>query len=235
MEARKILSGKLRTEKMQVAATVSNRGIPMLIPAANGAGLAQATTTGAADMVGINLDTVTYVTAQQTDGTSAERIVEVITNPDLVMAALLSGGATEDTALTQYDITTATTDGLDVTTGDDWSSPEFDEGAVWGYDGANAGQVRKITSTSTTAATPTVAFDNNHQVGDNFLRAPYWPGQSTTVQLSTNLYQADASIAVGTGAAFRCYALEARDKANEGTTNSYILMLSDDHAFSGRP
>lgn len=131
-------------KKYQVAQTVDNVGIPLLASTEAEAGLDAPTTTNAADMVGLNLDTATYVTAQQTDGSSAERTVSVIINPDIILKALLSGGGAENTALTLYDITTATSDGLDVTTGDDWSSPQFDDGAVWGYDGANAGQIRKI-------------------------------------------------------------------------------------------
>ena len=133
-------------KKYQVAATVANVGVPLLIPAAGGAGLATSTTTSAANMVGCTLDTATYVTAQQTDGTSAEREVTMIVNPDAVWRIKLSGGATEDTALTLYDVTTASTDGLAITTGDAWNSPTYDEGVVWGYDGANAGSFRKITS-----------------------------------------------------------------------------------------
>lgn len=230
-----ISGGAPLLKKYQIDATVSNVGIPLLIPAAGDAGLALATTTSAADMVGVNIDTATYVTAQQTDGTSAEREVTVIINPDAVWKMLMSGGAAENTALTLYDVTTASTDGLTITTGDDWTNPQFDEGVVWGYDGANAGAFRKITSTSATAATVTVAFDRDTAVGDNFLRAPYWPVQGTTIQLTTNLTQADASIAVGTGAGFKPVELILNDASNEGRTNSYVLAVPTDHVWGPRP
>jgi hypothetical protein len=222
-------------KKYQIAATVSNAGVPLLIPAADGAGLAAATTTSMADLVGCNIDTATYVTAQQTDGTSAERTVSVIVNPDAVWKALMSGGATEGTALTLYDVTTASSTGLVVTTGDSWTSPEFDEGVVWDYDGANVGQARKITSTSSTAATVTVAFNNDTVVGNNFMRAPYWPPQTLTVQLTTNLYQADASIAVATGAQAKAIELILNDLSESGRTNSYVLFVSTDHVYAARP
>ena len=218
--------------KYQIIDTLSYVGVPLLAPGANEAGLDLGTTTGAADFVGINLDTATYVTAQQTDGTSAERKVSVIINPDAVYRIKLSGGATENTALTLYDVTTASTDGLTVTTGDSWTSPEFDEGVVWGYDGANAGQQRKITSTSSTAATVTVAFDYDTVVGDNFMRAPYWYIGTTTVQFTTNLYQADASIAVATGAAFRVVDMVLRDIGHNGRQNSFADIWSSDHVLS---
>lgn len=225
-------SGSAMAKKYQINETFSNAGIPVLSSTTGDAGVQISTTTSMANAVGVTLDAGTYVTAQQTDGTSAEREVRVIISPQAVFRALMSGGATEGTALTLYDVTTATTDGLDITTGDDWTSPQFDEGVAWGYDGANAGQKRKITGTSTTAATLTVAFDNDHAVGDNFLRAPYWfLDDSTALQLTTNLYQADASIAVGTGGAIRCIDMELNDISMEGRTNSYLHFIFDDHAL----
>lgn len=222
-------------KRYQVNATVANPGVPLVFPGAGNAGVVLGTTTGAADFVGMNLDIATYVTAQQTDGSSAERKVTLIVNPDAVWKALMSGGAAENTALTLFDVTTASATGLAITTGDDWTSPEFDEGFVWGYDGANAGQARKITSTSVTAATVTVAFDRDTVVGDNFLRCPYSPIQGATVQLTTNLYQADASIAVGTGAQFKTVELYLRDINQEGRTNSFVLFVPTDHVWGPRP
>lgn len=236
MEFHNTMSGSAPlVKKYQVNATVSRAGVPLVIPGAGNAGLVLATTTGAADMAGVNLDTATYVTAQQTDGSSAEREVSVIINPDAMWRMLMSGGATENTALTLYDVTTASTDGLSVTTGDDWTIPQFDEGWIWGYDGANAGQGRKITSTSSTAATVTVAFDRDTVVGDNFLRAPYSPVQGATIQLTTNLTQADASIAVATGAGFKTVELILNDVSNDGRNNSYVVAVPTDHVWGPRP
>lgn len=221
--------------KFQANETLANAGIPVLAPAGGDAGVQISTTTSFANAVGVTLDTATYVTAQQTDGTSAERLVEVIISPDAVFRALMSGGATEGTALTLYPVTTASATGLVVTTSSisNWASPQWDEGVVWFYDGANAGAKRKVTSVSGSAATVTVAFDQDTVVGDNALRAPYWPLDNTakTVQTTTNLYQADASIAVGTGGAARIIDLELRDIGQDGQTNSYVLFIFDDHAL----
>jgi hypothetical protein len=109
----------------------------------------------------------------------------------------------------------------------------MDEGVIWGYDGANAGQKRKVTSVSSSAATVTVAFDNDTVVGDNFIDAPYWflDDTSKTVQTTTNLYQADASIAVGTGGAAKIIDLELRDASDDGKNKSFILFVLDDHAL----
>ena len=220
--------------KYQIAATnIAN--IPLLIPAAGGAGLATSTTTSCADMVGVAMDAATFVTAQQTDGTSAEREVSVIISPDAVWKIKMSGGATEDTALTLQEVTTASTTGLVVTTAAEWSNPTFDEGIVWGYDGANAGASRKITSVSGTAGTVTVAFDQDTAVGDNFLRAPYFPWQSTAIQLSTLLTQADASIAVATGAELIPIELYLRDITDQGQTNSFVFAFAGDHVAGPRP
>ncbi len=219
--------------KYQVAATNNTVGMPFLVPASSGSGLVVATTTGAANMVGVNIDTAgTYVTAQQTDNSDTERTVSLIINPFAVYRMLMSGGATEGTALTLYAVTTASTDGLAVTTASEWSNPTYDEGTTWGYDGANAGKARKITSVSSTAGTVTVAFPYDTAVGDNFLRCPYNPLQSGTVQLTTLLTQADASIAVATGAAFTPIELILNDIGGEGRTNSYVLAMSADNRFT---
>jgi len=218
--------------KYQVNATTSTAGVILRAPGANNAGVVLATTTSAADAVGLNLDTATYVTAQQS-GSSAERTVTLIVDPMAVYRFKLSGAATENTALTVRDVTTASTDGLAVITGDDWSSPTMDEGVVWGYDGANAGQFRKITSVDTTTATVTVAFDNDTVVGDNFAYAPIWPLGTATVTFSTALTQVrqDAAVATNT-AAMRCVGGEFRDVSLDGRTNSFVYLMCNDHIFN---
>ncbi len=214
----------------QVNETLANAGIPVLAPGEGNAGVQISTTTSWANAVGITLDTATYVTAQQTDGTSAEREVTVIISPQAVFRAIMSGGATEGTALTRYPITTASTSGLVVTTSSisNWAAPDWDEGCVWFEDGANAGQKRGIASVSGTAATVTVAFDQDTVVGDNALRAPYWflSDVANNIQTTTNLYQADASIAVATGGAARIIDMELNGRAD-----SFALFIFDDHAL----
>lgn len=223
--------------KYPVAQTVDNVGVPQLASGAGNAGLVEATTTGADSMMGINLDLATYNTAQQSDGSDPQNLISVIVNPNAMISALLSGGAAEGTALTLYDITTATTTGLDVTTGDNFTSPEFDEGSVWGFDGVNAGHLRKITSTSSSAITVTTAFPGDHQVGDNFLIAPFNAGGIQTITLTTNLTQVNASVAAATNtAALRCIRLRgekfANDKGGDGRSNSHGLFVSGNHALS---
>lgn len=194
-------------KRYQANESFSNAGIVVLAPGNGTAGVQISTTTSFANAVGVTLNEVTYVTAQQTDGTSAERLAEVIVNPFAVYEALMNGGATEGTDLTEYSITTASTDGLSVISTDisDWTCPAFEDGVVWFKTGLSAGQARKVTSGSSSDATITVAFDGDLAVGDVFYRAPYWPfgDVGKAVQTTTNLYQADASIAAGTGGAAR--------------------------------
>lgn len=212
--------------KFQVNSTFANPGVIARAPGAGNGGLVIGTTTSAADAVGVCLDTATYQAAQNASGADQSALLTVIVNPNAIWSALMSGGATEDTVLATNTVTTASTDGLDVTTAAEWSSPTYDEGIAWGLTGANAGVSRKITSVSTTAGTVTVAFPRDIAVGDTFLRAPYFPCQTATVQFTTNLYQADASIAVGTGAS--CRVLEV---LTNGIRDSKVLFMLNDHVF----
>lgn len=222
-------------KRYQVDATISNVGVPLLIDTAGQGGLNAGTTTSAADLAGMAVDTVTYTATQGTGSDSAERKVGVIINPDAVWRAKMSGGATENTALTLYDVTTAVSTGLTVTTGDDFTSPEFDEGVIWGYTGANAGQQRKLTSSASTLASAIIPFDQGTAVGDNFMVAPYWYLTTSAVQLTTNLFQANAAIAVATGAAFKVVDMELLDIGGDGRNASAIHMYAVDHILGARP
>ena len=222
-------------KKYQVDATIANVGVPLLIDTDSEAGLNAGTTTSAADFGGMAQDTVTYTATQGTGADSAERKVGVIINPDAVWKTRLSGGATDGTALTLYDVTSESSGGTAVTTGDAWNNPTMDEGVVWGYDGANVGQIRKITSVGATAGTVTIPFDNGTVVGDNFMRAPYWPNRTISVQLTTLLFEADASIAVGTGAEYVVVDMDLRDISGDGRLKSYIHMMAKDHVYGARP
>lgn len=220
-------------KRYQMGVTNANTGVPYTVPAAGTAGVVIGTTTGATDLVGMSIEAPgTYGTAQNSDNSDPAKTVALVINPDAVWDALMSGGATENTVLAQHTVTTASTDGLTVTTATEWSNPTFDEGTTWGYSGANAGKARKITSVSTTAGTLTVAFPADTAVGDIFLRAPYNPMQTVTVQLTTNLYQADASIAVGTGAPFRVIELILYGLAQEGASTSRVRFMSNSHALN---
>ena len=212
--------------KFQVNSTFANAGVVARAPGAGNGGVVIATTTSAADAVGVSQDTATYQAGQNASGADQAALLTVVVSPNAIWQALMSGGATEGTVLATHTVTTASTDGLDVTTATAWDSPTFDEGIAWGLTGANAGISRKITSVSATAGTFVVGFPRDIAVGDTFLRAPYFPNQTVTVQFTTNLYQADASIAVGTGAS--CRVLEVL--AN-GVRDSKVLFMLNDHIW----
>jgi hypothetical protein len=71
----------------------------------------------------------------------------------------------------------------------------------------------------------TVPFDNAIAVGDDFLRAPYWILDPTakTIQFTSNLDEANAAIAVGTGAAMVTVGFRLN-----GIYDSYVLACSND-------
>ena len=236
MDCLGILSGGAPyLKKFQISATASVVGVPYLVSASNAAGLTISTTTGCVNMVGINLDTATYATAQQSDGSDPDALCTFIINPDAIWKIPMSGGATDNTALTLYPITTASSTGLAITTSSnaDWSSPTYDEGTVWGYDGANAGIVRKITSVSGSAITVTVALPNDTVVGDNFTVFPQQPFTLQTLTLTTALTQARQDVAVATNTAeFICIGVTARDISENGRYTSFTRCMSRYHALN---
>lgn len=221
--------------RFQAGEAMANAGVPVLVGGAGEEGLVLASTTAAVNCVGVTVDTAATInTAQQTANADPASYINVIVDPNALYLARLSGSSTEGTALTQRDVTTASTDGLSVTTGDDWSSPTTDEGLIWGYDGANAGIIRKITSVSTSAATVVTAFPFDTVVGDNFLWAPFCASpvgaEDQFVQLTAAFYEVDCSVAVDTNNGnFRPIQIFARDKSQEGTTKSEVVLAIAAH------
>lgn len=221
--------------KYTVAATNTVVGRPYLKTADGGVGIVLGTTTGAVDFIGVNIDAAgTYGAAQSSDSSDNAKITSLIINPCAVYRARLSGGATDGTALTARTVTTASTDGLTVThSAYDASSPSMDEGTIWGYSGANAGKVRKITSVSTTATTVILAFPYDTAVGDQFLLAPIHPTRSITAQLTTNCTEIDASAAISGDATVVVTEMICNDIAGNGTTESYAFIQFCDSLFNG--
>ena len=231
-------------KRYQVAATKATPGVPVLVPAAGGSGLVTATTTSTANSVGVTIDTsnankrgqvvgsTTYVTAQQVDSADTERTVGVIINPFAVYELLMGGGATAGTAMVLHTAVSGAADGLSFVSDVNTDSPEMADGTFFCIAGANAGIARKLTSNSTTTQTFVVAWPRDIVAGDLFILAPYSPPMGITLQLTTNLDQADASIAVGTGAAFKTIELKFNDASHEGRTNSYVNAVLADSVFT---
>ena len=216
----------------QINEAMATAGVPVTVAADNGSGVSLASTTAAADMIGVTLNPqATLVTAQQTDNSDPERLVRTITNPFAVFRALMTQGATASTAITQRTVTTASATGLILTTGDNFTFA--DEGTMWGYTGANAGIVRKISVGDATNADTTVAFPSDLSVGDVFLAIPLSTMRRTGVQLNTNLDQVDISATVNTNTNFNPYALLLRDSSDDGVNNSWVEMIARDHVHGG--
>jgi len=216
-------------KKYQAGESMSVAGVPVVVGGAGNDGIVRSATTTASDLVGITTSTVTVVTAQQTDNATTVREVSVITNPDAVYRAKLSGGATAGTDLSSYSITTASTDGLSVlSTGLDFTSPEVADGIVYFLTGANADTYRKITGTAANDATVITAFSNDIAVGDTFTVVPFTPGENQFVQLTSDFSEIDASVAVDTdNNNFRVVDLQL-----DGVANSYALIVPFDHLFA---
>lgn len=190
-------------------------------------GVVLADTTSFADAVGLGLDTGTYSTTQG----DAEGLVTVSARPDLIIKARIAGSATSGAAMTTLSNTVASTSGTVITDADvGANSPIY--GLTWCISGANVGQSRMITAFSaSTSITVTVPFPNDIAVGDEFLWAPYFEsGAATTyiangnLQTTTDLTEADGSIASGTGGAVVIYSIEAK-----GASDSYVLFRLGDH------
>ncbi len=218
-------------KKYQVAASNSVLGVPYLQNAGSGGtGIVLATTTGAANALGVNVDTAgTYVTAQQTDNSDTQRLTSVIINPHGVYRALLCGGAGSSTAAVLYTATSGGSDGLTIVMDQSVASPDLDETYIFCLSGTNAGKKRKVTSTSGSTATFLVAWPLDVVAGDTFIGTGMTPTQTEALTLTTDLTAINASLAP-TGAAYNCIELVL-----DGRGNSYGLTSFGDHCFSGRP
>lgn len=193
------------------------------IVSATGGNIDDATTTSAADGAGVTDGSATYTTTQgDTLG-----VVDVHSSPMAIFRALLTQGATNNTALTTFEEDSGETNGL-VLTDSDLPSASMDQGTIWRVNGGEGGEHRTITSVSaSTSVTVTEPFTNDIEVGDTFHVIPFSQVQGTAAQLSTTLDQIDTSIAAGTGAELTCYDLEMN-----GSTNSYGLFIHGDHVFN---
>jgi len=219
-------------KKFQVGEAMATSGVPIVVATAGLAGPVLASTTAAADMIGVTLDSQdTLVTAQQSDNSDPERVVSTVVNPDAMYRAKLSGGAANDTSLLQATVVTASTTGLDVITGTDYSN--FDEGSIYCFSGANTNILRRIGVGDATDATVVVAFPFDIAIGDVFLHFPFDPGSDQFVQLTTTLDQIDASAAVDSdNNNFRVIELELRDSSDDGRNTSFAVITPFDHMFA---
>lgn len=227
LEAGHLCGGAGVHRRYKLGASILNLGIILIDGTA---GVIPSTTGDFGDTPGLGLDLGTY-SATQGD---AEGLVTASVRPDLIVKALMSGGATEGTALTLLSNTATSADGLTVTDAD-VGSADMDSGTVWCISGANVGQSRLITThTGSTSFAVTVPFLNDIAVGDEFLFCPYGMQGSGAggsdgvgnVQTTTLFTQADATIASGTGGVATVVDLELN-----GRSDSAVLFVLTDHMF----
>src|SRR3990167_8646780 len=94
-------------KRYKIGATIATAGIPLISDGTTFAGIVPCTTTNLDFTHGLGLDTGTYSTVQG----DAEGLVTVSVRPDLIVRALMSGGATAGTALTLLSNTAASAGG----------------------------------------------------------------------------------------------------------------------------
>lgn len=221
-------------KKFQVGAAMATAGVPVLVGGSGEEGLVLASTTGAADMVGVTIDTAAApTTSQNSDGSDTATEIAVIVNPLAVYRARLAGSATAGAALTAGVAASANTAGTTIDADTDYSSPSMDEGTIFGYSGANAGRARKITSLSSTAAVVTVPFPADIAAGDEFLVVPFTPGENQFVQLTSNLAEVNTAVTIDTdNNNFRVIELGLKAASDNGTANSVAYLVPFDMIWS---
>lgn len=216
--------------KYQVGETFGYAGVLACVGGAGAYGVKKATTTAGANQLGVTMDAVTTVTAQQSDNSDPSRRVSIIINPDAVFKARCSGAATDGTAITDYAETSGSTAGTTVTAAGLVSA---DEGTIVCSSGANQGQYRKNITGGSGSAVAGVAFPNDIAIGDKFFTLPFSTMDIQTVQLTTNLTEVDQSAAVATNQV-PLQPIEIKLPANVGDilTQTFVLLTCVDHLFA---
>ncbi len=218
----------LKNYKMGAAIANASVGVVVMGGATTAVGVIIATTTSAANAYGLTQGPGTYSSTQG----DAEGLVTVSVRPDLIVKALMSGGATEGTTLTALTNTAASAGGTLISS-TSVSANDMDGGLAYCISGNNVGLSRSVTAFSaSTSATVTVPFPRAIAVGDVFVVLPYnmaGTGGSgadgpMAIQATTLITQANADGASGTG-------MEASvvDLDLNGLTDSYVLFKLRDH------
>jgi len=220
-------------KRFKLGSTVANVGVPVASTGADAAGVDPVTTTTWDFVHGLSTDTGTYSTTQG----DAEGLVTVTVRPDLIAKALMSGGATEGTALALLTNTAASATGVTITDAVNVNDDSQVGGTIWCISGNNVGLSRGITThTVSSLVTVLVPFPRAIAVGDTFIMIPYnlsGDGTDTTdgnsnIQSTTLFTQADASVASGTGGQVSVVELELN-----GRSDSNVLFIFDAHVHSG--
>ena len=208
------------------ASVVQDQAVIAEVADTGGGYITDATTTSLVDFVGSvlgassrgpdgNAGSLSYSTTQG----DTEGLVRVYINPDIIYRARMSGGAT--LANLQTVTTTAASAAGTTVTATDTPENDMDDGTCWCLMGGNAGLSRKVTTiTANTSWVVTVPFPRTIAIGDTFCVAPYSPFVTIAIQLTTNLVEADATIAFGSGATARPVELVLN-----GAGDSYVPVI----------
>jgi len=227
--------------KYQAGENMAIAGVPVEIAGSGGYGLQIVETTTAIGVIGLTLDIATVANSQAANA-DTERSISVIVNPDAIYRALLSGGSTSSTALTEGTEDTGSSNGLLVSTNVDYSSPAMDETGIFGTSGANAGFARKITSLSGADAVLITAFPMDSAVGDKFIAVPFSiSGSQATqinamdkqfVELTGTWDQVNAAVAVDTdNVNFLPLRLILPPDLNKARTQTFVDLINYDHLY----
>lgn len=224
-------NGTPLVRKYQVGASFVAAGTLAKVAAANGYGVIPTTTTACANALGLGLEAVTVLTAQQSDGSDPSRFLSVIINPDAVLSARCSGSSVVGTAIADYAETSGDTAGVTVTAAGLVSA---DEGTVVCSYGANAGSMRENITGGSGSAVAGVAFKNDIAIGDKFFTLPFSVLKAQTVKLvATALNEVDASAAVATNeVAYQPIEIKLGQPTAEILTNTYVCLVASDHLYA---
>ena len=215
------------------ATVVLDQAVIAEVADTGGGYITDATTTSLVDFVGSvlgassrgpdgNAGSLTYSTTQG----DTEGLVRVYINPDIIYRARMSGGAT--LANLQTVTTTGASAAGTTITATDTPENDLDDGTCWCLTGANAGLSRKVTTfTANTSWVVTVPFPRTIAIGDTFCVVPYSPFVTVAIQLTTNLVEADATVAFGSGGTARPVELVLN-----GAGDSYVHFVARDHALN---
>ena len=207
-----------------------------------------ATTTAAANAIGLYSENVTYTaTTSATSSINSGQgllggnelfgmLARIVNHPLQVVRFRISGSATTGGGLVGTPTTPASVltntladpTGLIITAAE-VGTVSMAGGLLKGKLGANGGQTRRIVTHTASADTRTeVNFTSPIAVGDTFIRVPYSKA-SDKAQFTTDLTEVNGIIATGTGADMRCFNVII-DEVNSQAWADFIFGA---HWFSG--
>lgn len=197
-----------------------------------------ATTTTAVNFLGCALHEVTsdLTPAQEPAslrGFTLENLARTIGNPSQVWRFTVSGGTASGTVLqpstaVPAHILVQETASATVIADANVGTLDLAGGLIKGKVGANGGAIRKLDAQSdNTSTTVGIAFVNTVAVGDTLIRVPF-SRMVITMQLTTELDQANGIIDTGTGGPFSV----VNSVIDEENDTAYVEVVGRYHMFS---